>query len=696
MHDGTFSDPYPSAETAPGWLQPLLPASTEARARLRLRVLRLIIVANLLLAFYYLSWRYLYSINWLYWPLALALLIAETYSFIDCWLFGLTMWRFRRRGSPPPPLPDATVDVLITCYNEPVEVVRKTARAARAIRYPHRTYILDDGDSAAMRAMAEDESVGYLVRSTDWQGQARHAKAGNLINALYQTEGEFLLILDADQIPAPSILDRTLGYFRDPQVALVQTPQWFYNVPPGDPFGSQSPLLYGPIQQGKDGWNAAFFCGSNAVLRREALMHLGVTSYVHDLERRLRRAVRVANRMLGAAERQLTAEDNARARTGLRELRAAVDEARRGLRAGVPIQEVTWEFQRRAEGVSRLLVADDLAQIRAELADIPGLDAADLAAGLGDVLDDAAALQALAGRLTSPLAAVAAVRGLLLAVDVDRSDEAHPVLPLATISITEDMATSMRLHALGWRSVYHHEVLAIGLAPEDLGSSLKQRLRWAQGTLQVLFRENPLTKRGLSLMQRLTYFATMWSYLYGLVALVYLLAPIVYLFFGWVPLRSYSVDFFLHLLPYLVVNQILFLIVGWGLPTWRGQQYSLALFPLWITALTSVIGNVVFGRTLGFVVTPKTRQAGASLGLVRWQVVAVVLLGSAVVYGLARLLLGLAEDPFAVLVNIFWACYDLLLLGVVLVAARYNAGTATVAPTVATVPATAAEAHGRP
>ena len=71
-------------------------------------------------------------------------------------------------------------------------------------------------------------------------------------------------------------------------------------------------------------------------------------------------------------------------------------------------------------------------------------------------------------------------------------------MPMATISVTEDMATAMRLHGLGWRSVYHHEILARGLAPEDLGTMLQQRLRWAQGTLQVLLRENPLMQRGLS------------------------------------------------------------------------------------------------------------------------------------------------------------------------------------------------------
>lgn len=689
----TVPDPYAAASRAPRWLRPFLPSDPEARSRLRLIVLRLVIAVDLLLGVYYLSWRFLYSINWAYWPLALALLIAETYSYIDAWLFGLTMWRSRRR---PPPAPGAgTVDVFITCYNEPVELVRRTARAARHIRRPHRTYVLDDGDAAGMRAMAQEEGIGYLIRSSEWQGHARHAKAGNLINALYQTDGEFLLILDADQIPAPEILDRVLGYFHDPKVALVQTPQWFYNVPPGDPFGSQAPLFYGPIQEGKDGWNAAFFCGSNAVLRREALMQLGLATYVRELEERVRRALRTADCLLRRSGRRLAAGDDARARVGLRELHTAVRAARHALRVGVPIQEVTWTFQRSAEGVSRLLVADDLAFIRAELADIPGLDTTDLDTGLADIIKDEGALAALAGRSTSPLAAVAAMRGLLLGVDVDRSDEAHPVLPMATISITEDMATAMRLHALGWRSVYHHEVLAVGLAPEDLASSLKQRLRWAQGTIQVFLRENPLLQRGLALMQRLMYFATMWSYLSGFIAIIYLLSPILYLFFGWVPLRSYSVDFFAHLLPYLAVNELLFVIVGWGLPIRRGRQYSLALFPLWITAVTSVIGNVYFGRKLGFVVTPKTRQAGVSLSVVRWQIAMMALLTGAIVYGVARVLAGSTAHWFSVLVNVFWSCYDLAMLGVVLGAVRYTPATSGESP-MPTMSGTAAEAHGRP
>ena len=662
-----------------------------------LGLLRILIAANLLLGFYYLSWRYTETINWAAWPLALALLAAETYSYVGAWLFGLTIWRLRRRSEAPSPPPDVTVDVLITCYNEPVELVRETVRAALAIRYPHRTYVLDDGNSAPMREMARTEGAGYIVRSSDWEERERHAKAGNLNNALFHTSGEFLLILDADQVPSPEILDRTLGYFRDPNVAFVQTPQWFSNVAPGDPFGSQASLFYGPIMQGKDGWNAAFFCGSNAVLRREALMQVGIAQYVRELDQRARRALGTADRLLRSAEHQVGPRDEPRVRRALGELRAAVGDARRSLGAGTAIQEVTWEFQRRAEAVSRTLVSDDLARIRAELAEIPGLDAEDLEGSLSATLDDEAALSELAGRQSSPLAAIGAVRGLLLAVDVDRDDEAQPIMPLATISVTEDMATAMRLHAQRWRSVYHHEILARGLAPEDLRSSLNQRLRWAQGTIQVMLRESPLTARGLSWGQRLMYFSTMWSYLSGFFSVIYLAAPMLYLLFGWLPVRALSAEFFWHLLPYLAVNQILFVVVGRGLGTWRGQQYGLALFPLWIRAVTSAVGNVYFGRKLGFLVTPKTRQGqtGSPFWLVRWQLVAMALLAVSLIWKLTSLVLGRSDDYVAALANVFWACYDLVLLGVVITAATYRTPD-DVAPALATAPvSTVAELHGR-
>ncbi len=584
------------------------------------------------------------------------------------------MWRIKRRGEPPLPPVDATVDVFVTTYNEPVDLVVATAEAARRIRHPHTTWILDDGERPEMREAAERLGVGYLTRSEDWTDRPRHAKAGNLNNALFATSGEFVLILDADQIPDERILDRTLGYFEDPEVALVQTPQWFDNVGDSDPLGSQAPLFYGPIQQGKDGWNAAFFCGSNAVLRREALMQLGVVGYVREVEAAVKDALRTSSKLLARSARSAAGHGPA-AVAAISQVHEAVEHARVGLSRGEPVSDVTYEFQRSVDAAARGLVDDDLRAIRDDLAAIEHLPI-EVDEELGLVVVDDAALDRLAARDWSPLGAVESIRTLMRAVDVDRADEAQPVMPLATISVTEDMATCMRLHSLGWRSVFHHEVLARGMAPEDLRTMLQQRLRWAQGTLQVMLRENPLTQKGLAFGQRLMYFATMWSYLSGFAAVVFIAAPVVYLCFGVLPVHAYGLDFLAHFLPYMILNQLLFFVVGYGVKTWRGHQYSLALFPLWIRACVTAAANVFLRRPLGFVVTPKTRQEGG--GRFPWrlilpQLVASVVLVLACVIGVVRLWTGHATSTIGTFVNVAWVAYDLLVLSVIYKAALHRA-----------------------
>ena len=637
----------------------------------RLVVIRTLVLLTVLLGLNYIVWRWLFSVNWSAWWLAVPLVVAETYSLIDSLLFGLTMWRYRQRGEPPPAPPEATVDVLIATYNEPLDLVMRTARASVAITHPHRTWVLDDGARPELRELVEAEGIGYITRSVDWTDRPRHAKAGNLNNALLATDGEFLLILDADQVPEPGILDRTLGYFTDERVALVQTPQYFVNVPENDPLGSQAPLFYGPIQQGKDGWNSAFFCGSNAVLRREALMQLGVTRYVTELEVSLDRSLRTSGAVLERARAGVDPEQKVVARA-LGYVAFSLRQARNELALGHAIADVTWSFQQRVDAAAAEVVAADVKALEADLASIRELTA-ELGdeGGLAEI--DPAALRQLAGRDWSPLGALETVRTLVRSVDVDRDDEAQPVMPLATISVTEDMATCMRLHGLGWRSVYHHEVLALGLAPEDLGTMLTQRLRWAQGTVQVMLRENPLVQKGLSLTQKLMYTATMWSYLAGFAALVYIAAPIVYLLVGVLPVQALSSDFFVRLVPFLVVNQLLFLVVGRGAATWRGQQYSLALFPVWIRSVTSAVANVYRGRSLGFAVTPKTKQGGDELPwhLVKPQLTVMVLLVVAAVVGLIRLAVGQAT-PLGTWANLVWVVYDLAVFSVVITAVRYR------------------------
>jgi len=171
------------------------------------------------------------------------------------------------------------------------------------------------------------------------------------------------------------------------------------------------------------------------------------------------------------------------------------------------------------------------------------------------------------------------------------------------------------------------------------------------------------------------YFATMWSYFSGFFAVVYLVAPILFILFGWLPVRAFSGEFFAHLIPFLIVNQLLFVVVGWGRPTWRGQQYSLALFPLWLKATATTIGNVFFSRPLGFVVTPKTRQARQPFPwrLIIPQTVAVAVLVLATLIGVLRLWTGASQAPIGTFVNVLWVAYDLLILSVIFRAAAFRA-----------------------
>lgn len=632
-------------------------------------LVRLLVVLTVILGINYIAWRWLESLNWEAWWIAVPLVAAETYSLIDVALFGMTVWKLKQRTPPAPPA-GATVDVFITTYNEPIEMVMKTARAAKDITYPHSTWILDDGSRPELEEEAGRLGVGYVTRGPEWANRPRHAKAGNLNNALMVTSGEFLLILDADQVPDPRILDRTLGYFNNRRVSLVQTPQYFENVPADDPLGSQAPLFYGPIQQGKDGWNAAFFCGSNAVLRREALMQLGLAGYVEEVERAVTAALKSAGAAVRRARRSPEAANPLVTRL-LDDVDKAIVVARAEKAGGAPLAEVTYRVRRSVDDAVQQMVAADMSAMEADLAEIAAMDLGmEPGVAVPDNLDEA--VEQLSDRAWSPLGALESVQAVLDAISVDRDDEAQPVMPLATISVTEDMATSMRMHAMGWQSVYHHEVLAFGLAPEDLKTMLTQRLRWAQGTIQVLLRENPLLKKGMSLAQRLMYFATMWSYLSGFAAVVYFAAPVIYLTLGILPVTSLSFDFFVRFLPFMLVNQLLFAVVGRGVSTWRGQQYSLALFPTWIKACTTAARNVWFGRPLGFAVTPKARQdGGPGWSLIRPQLIVMVLLVIAAVVGIARLASGLNE-PLGTFVNVVWVVFDLIVLSVLIKAVKYK------------------------
>src|SRR5262249_9680914 len=151
------------------------------------------------------------------------LLVTELYGM---WALGTLTWFAwkRRPATRPPILSKPSVDVYICTYDEPDEVVLATLAGCRSLRYPHTTYLLDDGRRDNMRELAELTGAVYMTRPDN-----SHAKAGNINAALPRTEGELVLMLDADHVPMPDALDALVGYFEDPKVALVQSPHDFSN-----------------------------------------------------------------------------------------------------------------------------------------------------------------------------------------------------------------------------------------------------------------------------------------------------------------------------------------------------------------------------------------------------------------------------------------------------------------------------------
>jgi cellulose synthase (UDP-forming) len=163
------------------------------------------------------------------------------------------------------------VDIAVTTYNEPIELVRPTLAAAVAIGYSHETWLLDDGSRAEMRALASELGAHYVSRT-----DRSHDKAGNLNNAIGQMHGDFLAIFDADHIADPRFLDRTLGYLDDAKLAFVQTPHEFRNhdsfdhLHRGGTMNAQSLFNY-VVQPSRNPSHSSQYCSSAGVARRSAI-----------------------------------------------------------------------------------------------------------------------------------------------------------------------------------------------------------------------------------------------------------------------------------------------------------------------------------------------------------------------------------------------------------------------------------------
>jgi len=356
---------------------------------------------------------------------------AEAFGFFTLLLSTFTFWRTQPRTIHPP-TSGMTVDVFITTFNEPTDIVRLTAVAAIKMSYPHTTWLLDDGNRKEIKDLANDLGCKYLSRKNN-----THAKAGNLNNALKHTQSDFIMILDADHVPQTWFLQHTLGYFRDPEVALVQTPQDYHTIDTLQFRNSNRKLWHDQMlfyrigQAGRDYWNATSFCGTNAVLRRSALESIG--GIAHE-------------------------------------------------------------------------------------------------------------------------------------------------------TVTEDMHTSIRLQKKGYRTIYHPESLAFGIAATDYVEFLQQRLRWGHGNVQVLREENLPFCKNLTWTQKLCYTSLGISYFEGWTRLALYLTPAIVLFTGIAPLgdTEYFLWFFL---PYFVSAITLINVMGRGNSNLlQNERLAMARFPVYLLA----------------------------------------------------------------------------------------------------------------
>jgi cellulose synthase (UDP-forming) len=267
-------------------LSPMLPLS-RPWARMLVFVTVWLVIAR------YLHWRLFttvmpvtgewYQIGWVW-----VCFIVEILALFDALILYLAFLRtsdrraeadsheVRLRALPPEDLP--WVDVYIPTFDESLEVLEKTITGAISLDYPNfKVWLLDDGRRPWLKEFCSAKGVGYLTR-----GNNAHAKAGNINHALTKTNADLVAIFDADFIPQRNFLIRTVGFFVDPAIGIVQVPHTFYNYDPTQSsLGLQTTLpddqrfFFEAIMPSRDGWNAAFSCGSNSITRRRALRSIG-------------------------------------------------------------------------------------------------------------------------------------------------------------------------------------------------------------------------------------------------------------------------------------------------------------------------------------------------------------------------------------------------------------------------------------
>ena len=505
----------------------------------------------------YMYWRVTDTVgftNWVDACFGFGLLLAELYAFLVLLIgYFQTAWPLQRRPVPMPQDVDTwpSVDVFIPTYNEPLEVVKQTVFSAMQMDWPEdrlHVYVLDDGRREEFRDFCQELGVGYLTRDNN-----AHAKAGNINAALAVTDSEYVTIFDCDHIPTRSFLQICMGWFiRDPKLAMLQTPHHFFSP---DPFEknldtfhampNEGELFYGIVQDGNDLWNAAFFCGSCAIIKRAPLLEVG----------------------------------------------------------GVAVE-----------------------------------------------------------------------------------------------TVTEDAHTALKLSRRGYNTAYLELPQAAGLATESLSAHVGQRIRWARGMAQICRVDNPLFGPGLKLGQRLCYFNAMLHFFYGLPRLVFLTAPLAYLFFSAHVFQATAAMITAYALPHLMHASIT-----------NSRIQGRFRYSFWNEVYESVLAWYIMRPVLVAFVNPKlgkfnvTAKGGVieqsyfDWSIARPYLILLLLNLLGFVVGIWRMVaVGPSSEVFTTLViNMVWTAYNIILTSASLAVASETRQVRSTPRVTAALPAALRFADGK-
>jgi cellulose synthase (UDP-forming) len=236
---------------------------------------------------------------------------------------------------------------------------------------------------------------------------------------------------------------------------------------------------------------------------------------------------------------------------------------------------------------------------------------------------------------------------------------------MAVETVTEDSHTSLRLQRQGYTSAYIRIPMAAGVAPQTLNDHIHQRMRWARGMSQIFRLDNPLLGKGLSFMQRLCYTNAMLHFMSGIPRLIFLVAPLAFLYFHAYIIYAPALIIFIYLIPHLYLSMITNVIIqGKYRYMFWGEIYETVL-AWYMTAATTMA--LIFPHGGDFNVTPKGGVVGqryADWMTGRPYIGLWVANGVGLLLGLGRLYFGPANEQLTVIFNLFWVLFNLIIVSV--------------------------------